>query len=339
MEDQTAILSGSLQADPFETQMRGYNRRQVDDYITRTSEQLAGLEARLGAAVDAAERARLEVAAVREQNEQHQAQAAVRPAHEEVSERLSQILRLAAEEAEQERSDAEGEIARMREQAGAAAAGILAGAQAEADGVLASAREEAESELAHARDEAQRLLASSTAESEATLIEAKGHAERLRSQAERRAAAINGVLDQRLAALTEAHGGAVSRLAELRDTISGMLVADAEAGAIAADVSPLQPAELAALENADTADESSPAVVGADPEGIDPVGLAVEGPAVEGLAVEGPDVEGLAVEGLAVEPEAGSADDAQPPATVDLTGTAPQVGPAQADDQPQPAGR
>jgi F0F1-type ATP synthase membrane subunit b/b' len=244
----------------------------------------------------------------------------------------------------------------MREQAGGHAAGLLAAAQAQSDGVLASAREEAESELAHARDEAQRLLASSTAESEATLSEARGHAERLRSQAERRAAAINGVLDQRLAALAEAHGGAVSRLATLRDTISGMLAADAEAGAIAADVSPLEPVELAALGDTDPADESSPAVVGADPESIDLVGLEVEGLGAEGLGAEGLEVEGglgaeglevegglgvegLGVEGLEAEPEAGSTDDAQPPTAVDLTETAPQVGPAQADDQPQPAGR
>ena len=40
MEDQTAILSGSLQADPFETQMRGYHRRQVEDYIARAKEQV-----------------------------------------------------------------------------------------------------------------------------------------------------------------------------------------------------------------------------------------------------------------------------------------------------------
>ena len=97
-----------------------------------------------------------------------------------------------------------------------------------------------------------------------------------------------------------------------------------EAGAIAAGVSPLQPDELAALEYADTADESSQVVVVADAEGLDAEGL---------------DPVGLDAEGLDVEPEAGSADDAQPPVTVDLTGTAPQVGPVQADGQPQPAGR
>jgi F0F1-type ATP synthase membrane subunit b/b' len=315
MEDQTAILSGSLQADPFETQMRGYNKRQVDDYISRTGEQVATLEARLAAAMDAAERARLEVAAVREQFQQQQA--AIRPAHEEVSERLSQILRLAAEEAEQERANAEGEITGMRVQAEAEAESLIAGARAEADNVLAAAREEAETELTHAREEARRLLMSSQEEAEHTLTAAKEHAERLRGQAERRATAINGVLDQRLTALTEAHGSAVRRLAEIRDTVGGLLVDDSAVGPIVAGVPPVGQAELA---DAAAAGYRQPEeAFGVDPEGADPDGLGVahlDGGMVEPV----PDGSGTVRTG-----------DAAPVGVVDLAGAVPQQASAQED--------
>jgi cell division septum initiation protein DivIVA len=258
MEDQTAILTGSLQADLFETQMRGYNRRQVEEYIARSKEQIGGLETRLAVALDVAERARLEVAAVREQLEQQQA--ITRPAHEEVSERLSQILRLATEEAEQERGKAEAEITRMRERAGADIEGLLAQARAEAEAALAATREEAEAELGYAREEAQRLLMSSQQEAEYTLTQAQEHADRLRAQAERRAGVINGVLDQRLAVLTEAHGTAVGRLSEIRDTIGGLLVADA--GATLADVAPAEQPEMAgaaSVESPAAYEEAAPA--------------------------------------------------------------------------------
>jgi cell division septum initiation protein DivIVA len=335
MEDQTAILPGSLQADPFETQMRGYNKRQVDDYITRTGEQLASLEARLGAALDAAERARLEVAAVREQYQQQQPSA--RPAHEEVSERLSQILRLAAEEAEQERGKAETEITRIREQAEAEVEELLSRARAEADEVLSSARQEAEGELGHvreeserllvsSREEAERLLVSSREEAEQTLTSARDHAERLRAQAERRAAAINGVLDQRLAALTEAHGAAVHRLAEIRDTIGGLLATDSDAGSIVAGVPPVAPTELDADAVGDAAaDLPAETVVGVGSEGIDRGGPDVEAPDVEAPDVEAPDVEAEAA--VADDPAFGSeaANPATPAEEANLTEAAPRT--------------
>jgi cell division septum initiation protein DivIVA len=324
MEDQTAILPGSLQADPFETQMRGYNKRQVDDYITRTGEQLASLEARLGAALDAAERARLEVAAVREQYQQQQPSA--RPAHEEVSERLSQILRLAAEEAEQERGKAETEITRIREQAEAEVEELLSRARAEADEVLSSARQEAEGELGHVREESERLLVSSREEAEQTLTSARDHAERLRAQAERRAAAINGVLDQRLAALTETHGAAVHRLAEIRDTIGGLLATDSDAGSIVAGVPPVAPTELDADAVGDAAaDLPAETVVGVGSEGIDRGGPDVEAPDVEAPDVEAPDVEAEAA--VADDPAFGSeaANPATPAEEANLTEAAPRT--------------
>lgn len=311
MEDQTAILTGSLQADLFETQMRGYNRRQVEEYVARSKEQIGGLEARLATALDVAERARREASAVREQLEQQEV--AFRPAHEEISERLSQILRLAAEEAEQERRRAQLEITRMREQVGVDIEGLLAQARAEADAVLAAAQEEAETEIGHAHDEAQRMLVSSQQEAERTLAQAQEHADRLRAQAERRAGAINGILDQRLAILSEAHGTAVRRLSEIRDTIGGLLVTDA--GAALVDVAPVERSYVT-----DTVGMEGSVFEEAAPDASIGDALAQE------LAMTDPE---QAVRAAALSPESGNvttpSDDVAP--TVDMTRISEATGP------------
>ncbi|HET9654336.1 MAG TPA: hypothetical protein VFP72_03210 [Kineosporiaceae bacterium] len=277
MEDQTAILTGSLQVDLFETQIRGYHRRQVEEHVKRTGEQLADLEVRLSAAVDAADRAHRELAHLQEQYRQ----VATRPAHEEVSERLSQILRLAAEEAEQERTRAEGDIAELRASTQAEVESLLGGARAEAEQVLGSARAEAESALARAHEEAQQLLQVARSEADRLIIETREHADRLRTQAERRAAAINGVLDQRVEALAAAHGGAVARLAEIRDTLAGLLAAEAGAGSLLDGVSPVA-VELNAAEQ-----------VAADPEPVSTVAdeVADEPPVVIDLTTAGDEAE------------------------------------------------
>lgn len=242
MEEQTAFLPGSLQADPFETQLRGYHRRQVEDYLSRTRDQIAGLETRLAAALDEVERAHREVAVVREQYRDP----APRPAHEEISERMAQILRLATEEAEQKRTAAEQEIDRLRSAAQieaeqrvsvarAEAEQTVTTARAEADRVLTSSRAQAEDELGRARAEARQLVEAAQAEASRTLEEARDHAERLRTQAERRAAVVDGRLTERVQALTQAHGGALDRLERIHTTLGQLLGSEAAAGPIRID--------------------------------------------------------------------------------------------------------
>src|SRR3954451_5743707 len=109
VEDQTARLQGSMQEDPFEVVMRGYNKRQVDEYVMQCQHHMRDLSQRLALAEREIERARAEAQAAREK-------ATVKPAHEEVSERLAQILRLANEESERERSQAAEEISALRAQ-------------------------------------------------------------------------------------------------------------------------------------------------------------------------------------------------------------------------------
>jgi hypothetical protein len=109
VEDQTSLLQGSLQEDSFEVVMRGYNKRQVDDYVLQCQHHIRDLAQRLALAEQEIDRVRIEASTALEK-------AVSKPVHEELSERLGQILRLANEEAERERSEAADEIAALRAQ-------------------------------------------------------------------------------------------------------------------------------------------------------------------------------------------------------------------------------
>lgn len=265
MEDHTALLADAMHQDPFGTVMRGYDRRQVNEYMARARTQIRDLEDRLAHALREVEESRRELVLAQEQY-------TGRPAHEEVSERLSQILRLAAEEAEQERSKADEEIAQMREIAEQEIGTLVQEAREESDQILAGARDEAERMHNHASEESQRLLESSRAEAEHVLSEATDHAERLRRQGEHRASVVNGVLSDRLAALTDAHGLAVRRLAEIRDTVTDLLHSENEAGPLAAALSVSDPATTGAID-----------VVSAPGSDVAPGAGAVEPPGADAI--------------------------------------------------------
>lgn len=107
MEDQSSLLQSTMQEDSFEVVMRGYNKRQVDDYVLQCQHHIRDLAQRLALAEQEIERVRADAVVAIEK-------ASSKPVHEEVSERLAQILRLANEEAERERASAADEIAALR---------------------------------------------------------------------------------------------------------------------------------------------------------------------------------------------------------------------------------
>src|SRR5919199_6650931 len=94
----TAARDASVE-NLFETVFKGYAKRQVEDYIAWLQEQVSAVKAEL---TDA----RRELAVAREDLVVTKAQLQARPAHEEISVRMAQILRLAEEEAQQERNAA-----------------------------------------------------------------------------------------------------------------------------------------------------------------------------------------------------------------------------------------
>jgi hypothetical protein len=224
--------------DGFDVVVRGYNKRQVDEVVGRLRDQISGLEERLSVALDAAERARRELLQAQEVVRQSATKEPIspKPAHEQVSERLSQILRLAAEEADQSRAKAEDEIDQQRRRAEEESGSLVTSARAEAEHIVTSTRQTADRELASSREEARRLLDSAQTESKRTLSEAQTRAERLLAEAENRASAVNDVAGRRLEIISGSHADAVRRLSSIKELIAGVLAEEAAAGSVMAAV-------------------------------------------------------------------------------------------------------
>src|SRR3974390_856134 len=139
MNENSDLLPNLVHEDAFEMQMRGYSRRQVDEFIARCRSQIRDLEQRLARALDEGDDLRRDLAMARQQA------LGAKPAHEEVSERISQILKLADDEARSQKSKAHEDVVRQRNDA-----------QQEADKVRAEAREQAERMLNAAQEQAER---------------------------------------------------------------------------------------------------------------------------------------------------------------------------------------
>jgi cell division septum initiation protein DivIVA len=255
----------------FETQVRGYNKKQVEDYISWLQEQTR-------AAQSEADTARREIEKARDEATTAKTQLASRPAHEELSERLSQILRLAAEEADQKvakaNEDAQGVLAAANQEAGLAAES----ARSEADAILNQAREQGDRVLAQARSESERLVSAATADARAKLADASQRAERVLSDADRRTKEITDLQNERLATLLEVHADSVKRLDTIRGVLASVLSEEKDAGYPGASISdaPLPVAGKAMtheeagagllLEPAAEIDVAEPAPVSQEPE-------------------------------------------------------------------------
>ena len=172
-DDQHTELLPILDSDDpfFDVGLRGYDKRQVDDYVARSSAQIAELTAARDAALAIGADRAAQLASREGQIEalnQRVASAgsAIDPAS--VSDRIREMLQLATDEAAQTRRAAEQEAERViasaradaervRTEAAAEQQRLLAGAQqrsAEADQLLAQSRTQAAGELDQARAQA-----------------------------------------------------------------------------------------------------------------------------------------------------------------------------------------
>lgn len=216
----------------FETTVvRGYDKHQVDGYVAWMQDQIAAAQAGLADA-------RRELEAARGESDRLRQQLQNRPQHEQVSARMTQILRLAQEEAEQE-----------REKAAQLAAGILEGAEAQARQVIEKARSDAtemtretqrtcEEQVADARAKATQLVETARQQSEATLAETRERSRRVLSDVDRRSRQIMALQQRRLAAVLAAHEDTMNRLEIAGRLINEQLEQDREEGDPADQVDP-----------------------------------------------------------------------------------------------------
>lgn len=281
-QDHVSPISGDSSDSLFETTMRGYNKRQVDEYIVWLRAELSSAQEDSRAAREQSDETARDVQRMRDELNQARAEAssAVRPQHEEVSERLAQILRLADEEADQKRARAAEEADSTLEAARDQSAKVLEAARSAAEGIISAARERAEKEAAAAKAEAEALLASAASSSQATIDDAEQRAARVLADADQRTGQITSLQDERLAALREVHTDTLRRLEVVRGALEKVLTAEIEAGPpdSAIDAAPL-PAAGTALRAVDIdlphvapATLATPVALAVDPEPADPIG-------------------------------------------------------------------
>jgi cell division septum initiation protein DivIVA len=229
--NENSDLLPNLLHEEFEMQMRGYSRRQVDDFVARRNNEIRELEQRLARTLDESEHLRRELSTVRQQA------LSGRPAHEEVSERIAQILKLADDEAKaqknkadddiaKQRSDAQQESERVRADAREQAERMLTAAQEQAERTISAARNDADKTRTAARTEADRLTSETRKKSDAALAQAKAQAKRVLDEATARATAIHDGAERRLNLLSTRHAETVRRLTDILDGVQGLVAAE-----------------------------------------------------------------------------------------------------------------
>ncbi len=179
-------------------------------------------------------------------------------AHEEVSERVGQILKLAADEAKSEREKVSAEIAAMRESATAEteklradvkdetdrqraeaqdrAERMLTAAQEQSDRAITSARAEADSLVTAAQQTAEQLVADATKHADSTVAAAIAQAKQQLDDATARATAIHEGAERRLNLLISRHTETVRRLTEIRDVVTSLVAGEAARGSLEDEV-------------------------------------------------------------------------------------------------------
>jgi cell division septum initiation protein DivIVA len=231
MNDNSDLLPNLAHEDAFEMQMRGYSRRQVDEFIARCRSQIRDLEQRLARSLDDSEELKSDLATARQQA------LGAKPAHEEVSERIAQILKLADDEARSQKSKAHEEIARQRNDAQSdadksraeareQAERMLTAAQEQAERAITSARAEADNTLNSARAEAERVTSDAKKKADSALASAKGQAKKALDEATARATAIHDGAERRLNLLSTRHSETIKRLTDILDGVSGLVAAE-----------------------------------------------------------------------------------------------------------------
>jgi cell division septum initiation protein DivIVA len=256
--NENSDLLPNLLHEEFEMQMRGYSRRQVDDFVARRNNEIRDLEQRLARTLDDSEHLRRELSTVRQQA------LSGRPAHEEVSERISQILKLADDEARAQknkadddiaaqRSDAQQESERVRADARDQAERMLTAAQEQAERTIAAARTEADKTRTAARTEADRLTSDTRKKSDAALAQAKAQAKKVLDEATARATAIHDGAERRLNLLSTRHSDTVRRLTDILDGVQGLVAAESSRLSLEEEVNQTVSKAVSKAEAADAA--------------------------------------------------------------------------------------
>jgi len=277
----------------WEREVRGYNRQQVDNYVAWRAGQVRDLESRLSQSLAEIEHLRREVAEARA--------SARRPPHEEISERVGQILKLADDEAKAERqrgatdanelrdaaraetdklrTDVKQEVDRFKAEAQERAERMLTAAQEQADRAVGTARTEAEELVSTARAAADKTVSEANQHAENTVSTAMAQAKQQLDDATARATAIHDGAERRLNLLISRHTETVRRLTEIRDVVTGLVSGEASRGSLEDEVNRALSMQQAA-NGATGSDGRQPATAAATPAAAQPVAHSQPHPAL-----------------------------------------------------------
>jgi hypothetical protein len=248
MSEHSELLSeGGME---WEREVRGYNRQQVDNYVAWRTGQVRELESRLSQSIAEIEHLRQGLADAQ--------LTARRPAHEEISERVGQILKLAADEAKSERehgmsdandvrdaakaeteklrSDVKQEVDRLKTEAQERAERMLTVAQEQADRAVSAARAEADEMVSTANAAAEQTVSEANQHAENTVGAALAQAKQQLDEATSRATAIHDGAERRLNLLISRHTETVRRLTEIRDVVTSLVSGEVSRGSLEDEV-------------------------------------------------------------------------------------------------------
>jgi cell division septum initiation protein DivIVA len=267
--NENSDLLPNLLHEEFEMQMRGYSRRQVDDFVARRNNEIRELEQRLARALDETEHLRRELSTVRQQA------LSGRPAHEEVSERIAQILKLADDEARAQKTKADDDIASLRAEAQQESERVRADAREQAERMLTAAQEQAERTISAARNEADktrtaartesdRLTSDTRKKADQALAQAKAQAKKVLDEATARATAIHDGAERRLNLLSTRHAETVRRLTDILEGVQGLVTAEAARMSLEEEVNQTVSRAVSLAEAAETEAAAESEYEGAD---------------------------------------------------------------------------
>ncbi|MFZ5851389.1 MAG: hypothetical protein ACOYY2_08345 [Actinomycetota bacterium] len=141
MSEDTELLPALAGQEDFAVVLRGYDRRQVDDFAARMRHRVQDLEGALARTEQDLARAEQDLdRARREVQEATERAARDRPTFEELGERVTEMLRLAEQEAAAQRATAASEVARLRQDAEEQARRTVAEAERQAAEIEAAAQ-------------------------------------------------------------------------------------------------------------------------------------------------------------------------------------------------------
>ncbi|MBK5307183.1 MAG: DivIVA domain-containing protein [Frankiaceae bacterium] len=224
-DDQLVPLSDDDQPNGFDVVLRGYDRRQVDDYLDRVETALNEADARH--AEDAGRLAALEsqVTDMHERLADAERRAAGRPEPAPVAgDRIAAMLRLAEEEAESMRTAATDEAERIVADAQLRAGLESAKQSSELDRreqEITARAEEAAALRQQAQQEADAIRARAEDDAVSTRQQAQEELRRMHEAGQLEAAAMTSEARRQVEELSRQRDGIAAQLQSLRDTLSG----------------------------------------------------------------------------------------------------------------------